>query len=342
MPPRSRQRIKFLSRWLLLLFITAILVGFTYEKLGEKRDRERFPQLGRSIDIGGRSLNIFCSGEGRPAVILDTGGTAPGYENLLIQREIGQFTRACWFDRAGLGWSDPSPVEQTSAAVADDLRSLLYAADVPSPYVLVGSSFSGFNVRVFAGKYPKDVAGAILVDSAHEDQYRFEPRVTLAPFNRLPKPIRNLLCAGVPLAARIGLVRLLSSTRPEPPLDPSLGFTSQQWAILQGLERQPKSIVASAICNFEEKSPAQARAAGNLGDRPLIVLTAGQPLTVGDPEADKELRAFHEIWVHQLQQQLAHLSTKGRQVIVENSGHAIDPDAVLNAIHDVVAQIRGN
>jgi hypothetical protein len=57
--PRSRQRIKSLSRWLLLLFIAAILVGITYEKLGERRDRERFPQVGRSIDIGGRSLTSF-------------------------------------------------------------------------------------------------------------------------------------------------------------------------------------------------------------------------------------------------------------------------------------------
>jgi len=222
------------------------------------------------------------------------------------------------------------------------LHALLHEANVPPPYVLVGASFGGFHVRVFAGKYPEDVAGAILVDSAHEDQYRFEPRATVAPFNRLPKPIRNLLCVGVPRAARIGLVRLLSLTSPERPLDPVSGFTAQQWAILQGLERQPKSIVASAVCNFEEKSPAQARAAGNLGDRPLIVLTAGQPLTVGDPEADKELRAFHEIWIHQLQPQLARLSTKGRQVIVENSGHAIDSDAVLKAIHEVVTQIRGD
>jgi len=170
-----------------------------------KRRRRYQPFEGRP---GVRSTSIVQA-KGGPAVILDTGGTAPGYSNLLSQRQIAQFTRTCRFDRAGLGWSDPSPVEQTSAAIAEDLHLLLHAAGVPPPYVLVGGSFSGFNVRVFAGKYPSEVSGAVLVDSAHEDQYRYEPRATLAPFNRLPKQIRNLLCAGVPLAARVGLVRLL-------------------------------------------------------------------------------------------------------------------------------------
>jgi pimeloyl-ACP methyl ester carboxylesterase len=340
MQPQTKQRIRFVSKSLLALAIVLILAGVAYEQIGERQDRKRFPQVGRSVDIGGRSLNIYCSGEGGPAVILDTGGSAPGYENLLFQRQVAEFTRACWFDRAGLGWSDPSPIEQTSAAIAEDLHALLHAAEVPSPYVLVGSSFSGFNVRVFAGKYPSEVAGTVLVDSAHEDQYRYEPRVTLAPFNRLPGPIRNLLCAGVPLAARVGLVRLLLKTSGLPRNTPT-GFTAEQAATFQGLELQPKSFVAAAVCNFEEKVSAQMRVAGNLGDRPLIVLTAGQPFRVGDPEADKELVAFHEMWVHQFQAQLAQLSTRGRQVIVENSGHAIDPEAVLKAIHEVVMQIRG-
>jgi hypothetical protein len=103
---------------------------------------------------------------------------------------------------------------------------------------------------------------------------------------------------------------------------------------------QPKSIVAGAICNFAEKSPPQARAAGDLGDLPLIVLTAGQPLRTGDTETDKELVTFHEIWVHQLQPQLARLSTRGRQITVENSGHSIDPDEVIKAILEVVMQFR--
>jgi pimeloyl-ACP methyl ester carboxylesterase len=334
----TRQKIRFTSKCLLLVLVVMILGGIAYEQTGGLLDRKRFPQVGRSVDIGERSLNIYCSGEKGPAVILDTGGSAPGYENLLLQRQIAQFTRACWFDRAGLGWSDPSPVEQTSAAIAEDLHALLHAAGVPPPYVLVGKSFSGFNVRVFAGKYPGEVAGAVLVDSAHEDQYRYEPRVTVAPVNRLPRPIRNLLCAGVPLAARVGLVRLLlQGTGPRRDAPP--GFSADQGATLHGLELQTKSFVAAAVCNFEEKISVQMRAAGNFGDHPLIVLTAGKPMTLGDPEVDRELAAFHDIWVHQLQPQLARLSTRGRQLIVENSGHAIDPEAVLKAIHEVLMEI---
>lgn len=336
---RTKQRIRRFLKSVLLIFTAMILAGIAYEQIGERQDRKRFPQIGRSVDIGGRSLNIYCSGEGGPAVILDTGGSAPGYENLIFQKQVEQFTRACWFDRAGLGWSDPSPIEQTSTAVAEDLHALLHAAGVPSPYVLVGSSFSGFNVRVFAGKYPSEVAGAVLVDSAHEDQYRYEPRVMLAPFNRLPKPIRNLLCACVPMAARVGLVRLLLKSSGAPRNTPE-GFTAEQAATMQGLEVQPKSFAAAAVCNFEDKVSAQMRAAGNLGDRPLIVLTGGQPFQLGDPEADKELAAFHERWVHQFQPQLARLSTRGKQVIVENSGHTIDPEAVLKAIREVVREIR--
>ena len=205
--------------------------------------------------------------------------------------------------------------------------------------VLVGASFSGFNVRVFSGKYPAEVAGVVLVDSAQEDQSRFEPRATIAPVNRLPSSIRILLCASVPLAARAGLVRFLLH-RSGPRRDAPPGFTADQAATLHGLGLQTKSFVAAASCNAFEKCAAQAHAVGNLGDRPLIVLTAGRAFTVGEPEEDKELAAFHEIWVHQLQPQLVRLSTRGHQVIVENSGHGMGweaPDAVVKSVRDVVA-----
>ena len=337
-----KRRIRSFSRALALIIALCVLAGVVYEKLGQQRDRTRFPRVGHSVDIGGRSLNIDCSGEGLPAVILDTGGSAPGYSNLPLQARISRLTRTCWFDRAGLGWSDPSPVQQTSSAIADDLHALLHAAGIPPPYILVGASFSGFNVRVFAGKYPREVAGIVLVDSVHEDQQHYEPRATLAAVNRLPAPVRELLCKVVPLAGKFGLVRLLlnaTGRRREAPA----GFTPSEAATLHGLELQPKSFVAASGCGNWEKSAAEARAAGNLGNRPLIVLTAGKPFITGDPEADKELAAFHEVWVHQLQTKLARLSTRGRQVIVESSDHGIGeeaPDAVVGAIRQVLSDIR--
>jgi hypothetical protein len=86
----------------------ALLVsGMVYEQVGEWRDHRRFPQVGRSVDIGGRSLNIYCSGEGSPTVILESGHSLPGLSWALVQPEIATFTQACWYDRAGNGWSDP-------------------------------------------------------------------------------------------------------------------------------------------------------------------------------------------------------------------------------------------
>jgi hypothetical protein len=86
-----------------------------------------------------------------------------------------------------------------------------------------------------------------------------------------------------------------------------------------------------------------ARSAGTLGDRPLIVLTAGQYWKPVDPVAAKEIAEFHEIWVHQLQPELARLSTNGKQIVVENSDHGIPeqaPDTVVDAIHEVVTEVR--
>jgi pimeloyl-ACP methyl ester carboxylesterase len=157
---------------------------------------------------------------------------------------------------------------------------MLHAAGVPPPYVLVGSSFSGFNVRAFAGKYPSEVAEVILVDSAHEDQYRYEPRATLAPVNRLPRHVRNLLCAVIPLAARVGVVRLLLQNS-QPPRNIPAGFTAEQAATYQGLEMQTKSFLAGAVCNYEETVSAQMRAAGYTEGFSSFVASADASIAIG-------------------------------------------------------------
>lgn len=169
-----------------VLLLGAVLAGVVYERWGERRDVARLPRVGTAIDVGGRSLNLFCSGTGGPTVVLDTGAGGSGYEWVLVQPGVAQFTRACWFDRAGMGWSDPSPLPQTPANVAEDLHALLRRAGIAPPYVLAGASLGGMNMRVFAGKYPNEVSGMVLVDSATENQDPYEPRAAQGPLVRMP------------------------------------------------------------------------------------------------------------------------------------------------------------
>src|SRR5262249_51721015 len=124
--------------------ITLVIAGFLYERFGDWRDRRRYPQIGRSYDIGGRSLNLFCSGEGSPTAIFISNWGDPGFSWMAIQREVAKFTRACWYDRAGYGWSDPGPFPHHSDLIAQDLQALLKAAQVDPPYIVVGHSLGSF------------------------------------------------------------------------------------------------------------------------------------------------------------------------------------------------------
>src|SRR5579871_6584268 len=117
-----------------LILLALALLGIGYEQIRERSDRKRYPQIGRSVDIGGRTLNIYCSGEGRPAVVFDTFGHQAGYSWVEMQPVVAKFTQACWYDRAGYGWSDPSPAPHTFQSSAADLHALLHNAGVAPPY----------------------------------------------------------------------------------------------------------------------------------------------------------------------------------------------------------------
>jgi len=115
-----------------MLVIAALLVaGFVYEQIGARRDRTRYLQIGRSVDIVGRTLNNCCSGEGGPAVIFEGAGHTAGFAWKDMQAEVAKFTRACWCDRAGYGWSDPGPSPRTFKSIANDLHALVSAAAIP-------------------------------------------------------------------------------------------------------------------------------------------------------------------------------------------------------------------
>jgi pimeloyl-ACP methyl ester carboxylesterase len=118
----------------------------------------------RTFDIGGRSLYLECAGRGSPTVVMDAGLGNAHDTWQAVAPAVRRLTRTCTYDRANLGKSDPATTPRTSAGVVADLGRLLQAAAIRPPYVLVGHSFGGLNVRLFAADHPHQVSGLVLVD----------------------------------------------------------------------------------------------------------------------------------------------------------------------------------
>ena len=160
-----------------------------------------------NIDVGGYELRIRCAGPGTPTVVVDSGLDDPGAESgpwRSLSSEIAKTTRICLYDRAGLGGSNPAPGQyefsRTSQDMVNDLHTLLVNANVPAPYILVGNSIGGYNVRLYAGQYPKDIAGVVLVDSTHPD-YWSEILAALPPEeSNEPYALQNIRSATKPLS----------------------------------------------------------------------------------------------------------------------------------------------
>jgi pimeloyl-ACP methyl ester carboxylesterase len=342
--PRRPGRVKRLLKRgllaLLVLVVVAAIVGASYQVLGSRADARRFPQQGKSVSLGpafdNLSLSIDCRGEGSPTVILDSGLGVPAVGWNPVQTEVAKFTRVCSYDRAGYGWSGASSAPRTSIQIVKELHALLEAANEKGPYILVGHSFGGYNVRVYNGQYPNDVAGMVLVDASHEDQ---NDRMTPALQAFMKKSIEQLKWQKMlaPLLIRFGIVRFSQRNQGEAP-----GVSKEFGKEMLYLAMQPKFIEASAseLGSFAE-SANEVRAAGNLGDKPLVVLTAGKSADASQVPAGfpkKEFDDFHEVWVNDLQVKESHLSTRGKRIMVPDSTHMIPferPDTIVAAIHEV-------
>jgi pimeloyl-ACP methyl ester carboxylesterase len=128
------------------------------------------------IDVGGYKLFLSCRGEARPgmpAVILEAGMNRGNETWGLIYPEIAKLARVCVYDRAGIGKSDRlGEEERTALQMVEDLHTLLRKGEISGPYVLVGHSFGGLLVRLYASRFPEEVAAMVLVDSVHEDETR--------------------------------------------------------------------------------------------------------------------------------------------------------------------------
>jgi pimeloyl-ACP methyl ester carboxylesterase len=321
--PPSRSRLAIAARILFVFLVILALAGFLYENVSEARDRRFNSMPGQRIDVGGFKMHIHCTGQGTPTVILESGLGDTYVAWRKVQPQIAKFAHVCSYDRAGLGFSDSSSQPRTSKVMAEELHALLAAANIAPPYVLAGHSMGGFNVRLFASLYRNEVSGMVLVDSSHPDQE-----------NRLPPELKNMEGSWLREAEfleytmPLGIPRLLDLCETDPvPRTAECNFHSQRENVAE-------------LKGFPE-SAAETAAAGTLGDLPLAVLSHDPEKPSADLPPDLA-KPTNDAW-EKMQEELAHLSARGTQVIAKGSAHYIQidrPEVVIDAMHNIVDQSR--
>jgi len=322
-PSPSRHWVRIVVRGLIALVILFATAGFLYQNISEARDRRFHPMPGQLVAVGGYKMHIDCMGQGTPTVILDAGLGDSCFSWHKVQPQIAQFVRVCSYDRAGLGYSDSSPRPRTSKDIAEELHVLLHHAGITGPLVLVGHSMAGCDVRLYASLYRSEVVGMVLVDASHPEQQK-----------RLPPALNDLDASWVREQEFFEFTMPFGVPR-------FMGFCeSDAEARAAGCNFHNAREAVAELKAFSQ-SAAQTSATGSLGDMPLAVLSEDPDKPQPDLPEDL-VKPAHDAW-QQMQEELAHLSTRGTHVIAKNSGHYIQldrPDVVIEAVRKIVNQFR--
>jgi pimeloyl-ACP methyl ester carboxylesterase len=308
---------------------------------------------GKLIDIGGYRLHLNCVGNKGPSVILINGAGDFSFDWSLVQPAIGQFARVCSYDRAGFAWSDPGPIPRTMKQEAFELHTLLNAAHVKGPYVMVGHSLGGLVARVYASQYPREVAGVVLVDSTHED-------TTLMLNNKLvhmreiarpdPVPVVQTMKSGPPKAVtKEEIDRFQSDLKASG--GPRIGTpydklpASAQALRLYFLSQPPRGGGGMDFLAEELRDMYAERAKKpyELGNIPLVVVLPRAAF--GKPPRGIDADEWKRVNEEKRQQKIdfINLSHNSKLVDAPNSGHHIqldEPQVVIDAVRMVVESSR--
>jgi pimeloyl-ACP methyl ester carboxylesterase len=322
---QARRHLRSLTRPVMLypLFVALIIAGVagSYETIQEQADRSSLAMPGRLIDVGGRNLYLHCTGSGSPTVVLVSGlAETSVYWGGWVAPAVGQKTTVCAYDRAGQGRSDPPANPQDGLAVATDLHTLLDRAAIPGPYVLVGHSTGGVYARIFAARYPDEVAGMVMLDSQPNEAF-----TGLPTFPSFYSGIRRA-SALFPSLSRVGVFRLINNLGPDP-LPPQTARQESAIASTASLNRIQRDEFAELPSSLKEASTLTT-----FGDRPLVVVTAGKGQQPGWFPLQDKMMGLSTNSAHRI---LADTDHPG--IVHERSGAAQASQAIL----DVVASVRG-
>lgn len=306
-------------------------------------DDSIYTRPGQLVPAGdGARLNLYCMGTGSPTVVFDSGwgDWAPAWA--IVQPRIAKWTRACSYDRAGAGFSDPGPMPRTSVRIADELHTALHNAGIMGPYILVGSAFGGDSVRTFVDRYMREVAGLVLVDADASD---LEPKAMQEEdHSGIPKIVatmrkcRDAIAQSKPIP--LDCAQRFFRGLPEAAWSPELNAKVLQIT-------QTKVAMYDSYASEMEQTPWDEnylqKHRRSLGSRPVRVLTSGNH-GVGHLErkpADTPEHVKYEHDITQAQARWLGLSSNAKQIFAQHSSEYIqfdEPDTVTDAIREVYDQ----
>ena len=321
------KRKKIIWKWVkraLVTFVVAILavalLSATWHSRRTRLAEKRNPPLGQMVDVGGHKLHFHIRGRG-PLVVMDSGnGDAGSYGWFGAEKKIAEFAKVLTYDRAGVGWSGAGPGPRTNDIELNELRELLRKANLQPPYVLVGHSRGGFNMRLFASTYPDEVAGLILVDAFCTDSF---------PDNAMDGSI-PLLERVIHAGRHFGMARVfynqMVSVR-----SPDIGPESfERYIDMQSRSSNFEGFIEQSSGAHSNWLELRSRMK-NLGDKPVIVISP--KLTAN---------RYGWSWWPQSQQALAKNVGNNVEVLKPNCGHHVPaeaPGVLVDAVKRMIDRI---
>jgi pimeloyl-ACP methyl ester carboxylesterase len=313
-------RILFVTLILFLGLISSMLIR---ESIARSKTRDKYPPPGILVSLNSHDIHLHCVGAGKPTVVFEADIDQLGSLSWdRIQSEVGKFTRACSYDRAGIMWSEPGPRPRDGETIANELSAVLDAAGEDGPFVLVGHALGGAYVRIFAGQNSDAVCGMVLIDSSHPDQLARFAEIGIE--KEIPeKQIRPLIL----LLSHLGM--------PD-------RFKGPQYSMPRGVyDAQQAFLPKSSMAWFDESTegPETLIQAGQyeyLDGIHLIVLASARPSSIFSQVEGRDLQ---DTWL-ELQQELTLLSKHSEIKMLEESGHYIQFDQPKVVIETIQAEVQ--
>lgn len=303
-----------------LLFSAATLFGYTSQVLAADDEKPldfsfTLKAPGEKVTIENSRLHVSCVGSGDTTVLFEAGLGGSSMEWIPIQLEVAKRARACIYDRAGYGWSDPSSSSSHAWSLSLQAHIMLDRIGADGPLLLVGHSFGGFVIRELALRRKETMIGMILVDASHEDQ-----------LTRLEKLVgKNMMPRG-------------NSFVVSSPIIPDSLSTELQRKI-KAFARMRKTYAAlHAEMQFFRESASQVKRDRTVVDYPVTVVSRGLDLYT----ADKLGKQKTAIW-EELQEDLTALSANSKRIIATQSGHHVhtdNPELIVTAIEEILDAVQ--